>query len=141
MTDISYQNYGLAGLSTEDFTQSEILAGDTPAVVSDYAILGSSLAVTGIAAFTPIYVDPTDRSITLAVAGSVDPQDDVAPNAITICDIAAGTAATSTVPVWKAAMLNVDKVNWPASFSTDALKFSAFNMAECQLYVKRPYYG
>jgi hypothetical protein len=140
MTEINSTGLGLASLQTESFTQPELFAGDTPAVVTDYGILGETLDDAGIPAWTPVFVDPSDRSITLAVAGSVDPEDDVAPNAVTTVDIAAGSASTSSVPVYKAGMFNVDALNWPASFSTDALKFTAFNMAQCQIYVKRPEY-
>lgn len=138
--EINAKDLGLASLETDSFTQPELLAGDTPAAVTDYGIIGSSLNTAGIPAWTPVYVDPSDRSITLAVAGSVDPNDDVAPNAVTTVTLAAASAATSSVPVYKAGMFNVDALNWPASFSTDALKFSAFNLAECQIYVKRPEY-
>lgn len=139
--DITSKDYGLASLQTDTFTQTELFAGDTPPAVTDYGILGSSLNTAGIPAWTPVYVDPADRSITLAVIDGVTPANSVQPNAITIATIEAGSAATSSVPVYKAGMFNVDALNWPASFNTDALKFAAFEPSGSQIYVKRPYYA
>lgn len=138
--EINATDLGLAGLQTDNFTQPELFAGDTPAVVTDYGILGSTLDDAGIPAWTPVYVDPADRSITLAAYDSGTPANSVYPNAVTTVDIAAGSASTSSVPVYKAGMFNIDALKWPATFNTDALKFSAFKLADCQIYVKRPEY-
>lgn len=139
--NINYDDIGLAGIQTDEFTQVELFAGDTPPVVTDYGVLGATLAVTGIPAWTPVHVDLATRAITLAVTGSVDPQDDVQANAVTVAPIAAGSPATCSVPVYKAGMFNVNAVKFGASFDTDAKKFAAFNLAECQIYVKAPFYG
>lgn len=140
MANINTQDYGIAGVQTDSFTATELFAGDTPAVVTDYAIVGA-LGTAGIAAWTPVHVDPATRAITLAVAGSVDPKDDVMPNAITVYPVPANTGATSNVSVYKAGMFNVDVLNWPSSFNTDALKNAAFAGSDCQIYVKKSYYG
>lgn len=138
-TNIPYADYGIAGVQTDAFTQIELFAGDTPAVVTDYGILGSSLSVTGIPAWTPVHVDPATRAITAAVLDA-DPQNSVLPNAITVVTIPAGTAQTSSVPVYKAGCFNVRALNWPASFDNAAKKFSAFaESADCQIYIKEPY--
>lgn len=139
--EINAKDLGVAGLQTENFTQPELFAGDTPAVVTDYGIIGGTLNAAGIPAWTPVYVDPSDRSITLASYDSGTPANSVYPNAITTTTIEAGAAATSSVPVYKAGMFNIDALNWPATFNTDALKFSAFAQADfAQIYVKRPEY-
>ena len=139
--EINAKDLGVASLQTETFTQPELLAGDTPAVVTDYGIIGGTLNAAGIEAWTPVYVDPSDRSITLASYDSGTPANSVYPNAITTTTIEAGAAATSSVPVYKAGMFNIAALNWPASFNTDALKFSAFAQADfAQIYVKRPKY-
>lgn len=133
--NINYDDIGLAGIQTDEFTQVELFAGDTPPVVTDYGVLGATLAVTGIPAWTPVIVDAATRAITLPVEGTSK------ANAITVAPIQAGTPATSSVPVYKAGMFNVEALRFGVSFDTDAKKFSAFNLAECQIYVKAPFYG
>lgn len=135
MTNIPYADYGVASLETDTFTQVELFAGDTPPVVTDYGIAGS-LGAAGIPAWTPVYVDPETRAVSLAVNAE---EDGVEPNAITVTTIKPGTAATSSVPVYKAGMFNIRALNWPASFDTDAKKFSAFAGSDAQIYVKEPY--
>ena len=135
MSNIDYSQIGIAGLTSDAFTQVELLAGDTPAIVTDYGILGADLAVTGIAAWTPVIVDPATRAITLPVAGVSK------ANALTVAGLPAGAAATANVPVYKAGTFNVEAIRFGADFDTDAEKFSAFNLAQCQIYVKAPYYA
>lgn len=132
---INYDDIGLASIQTDEFTQVELFAGDTPAPVTDYGILGDTLAVDGLAAWTPVIVDAATRAITLPEAGVSQ------ANALTVAPIQAGSPATSSVPVYKAGMFNVEALRFGVSFDTDAKKFSAFNLAECQIYVKAPFYG
>ena len=139
--NITYDDIGLASLQTDEFTQIELFAGDTPAVVTDHGVLGAALAVTGIPAWTPVHVDAATRAITLAVTGSANSEDDVQANAVTVAPVVPGSPATASVPVYKAGMFNVEALRFGESFDTDAKKFSAFNLAECQIYVKAPFYG
>ncbi len=133
--NINYDDIGLAGIQTDEFTQVELFAGDTPQPVTDYGILGATLSAAGLPAWTPVIVDAATRAITLPVEGTSK------ANAITVAPIQAGTPATSSVPVYKAGMFNVEALRFGASFDTDAKKFAAFNLAECQIYVKAPFYG
>lgn len=134
MANIPYTEYGVAEINTDSFSQVELFAGDTPAVVTDYGIIGGTLNAAGIPAWTPIFVDPGTRAISLAVAGTQ------APNAITVANTPAGAASTSSVPVYKAGMFNVRALNWPASYDTEPEKFGAFSVASNnQIYVKLPY--
>lgn len=139
MPNIPYADYGVASLETDTFNVVELFAGDTPPVVTDYGIVGS-LGTAGIPAWTPVYVDPETRAVSLAVNAEEDAEEDsVAPNAITVVTIKPGAATTSSVPVYKAGMFNVRALNWPESFDTDAKKFSAFAGSDAQIYVKEPY--
>ena len=134
MANIPYSDYGLAELNTDSFAQVELLSGDTPAIVTDYPIIGASLNVAGIPAWTPVFVDPATRAISLAVHGTT------APNAITVATTPAGVASTSSVPVYKAGSFNIRALNWPASYDLDSEKFSAFAAAAgTQIFVKLPY--
>lgn len=133
MANIPYSEYGVAGIQTDSFTQIELFAGDTPQPVTDYALPGSTLATAGIAAWTPVFVDPATRAVTLAVHGTT------APNAITVCAVEAGSAATTSVPVYKAGMFNINALAWPASYDTDAKKYAAFATGGGnQIYLKAP---
>lgn len=133
MPTIPYSDYGIAGIQTDSFTQVEILAGDTPPIVTDYGIAGSTLATSGLAAWTPVIVDPATRAITLPVQGTSK------ANALTTHSLEAGSAATSTVQVYKAGMFNIDAIAWGADFDTAAERLAGFDMAACQIYVKKPY--
>lgn len=130
----SFQNDSVAGAV-------ELFAGDTPAPVTDFALPGATLATAGIPAWTPIFVDAVTRAVTLAVTGSANPADDVKPNAITVAPVPAGSPATTSVPVYKAGSFNINALKWPESFATEGSKLAAFDLAACQIYVKKPFYA
>lgn len=133
MTTINYSEAGLADIQTDSFTQVELFAGDTPPVVTDYGILGGTLNGTGLAAWTPVFVDPATRAITVALYGTQ------APNAISVAAIPAGAGVASNVPVYKAGMFNRDALAWPASYDTAAKKANAFVLGGGnQIYTKTP---
>lgn len=115
---------GQAGVQTDSFTQTEILAGDTPAQVSDYGILQAGQVAAGIPAYTPVFVHPETKVLSLATWAADDTG--VEANALTNCDIEAGTVAGSSVPVWTAGCYNIRAIAWGASYDTDAKKYGAF---------------
>lgn len=134
MTQINYDGIGLAEIQNDSFTQIELFAGDTPAVVTDYGIIGGTLNAAGIPKWTPVFVDPGTRAISLAVHGTT------APNAITVEATPAGAAATASVPVYKAGMFNIRALNWPASYDLDSERFAAFAASGgTQIFVKLPH--
>lgn len=132
---IPYDNAGVASVQTDSVTPNpELMAGDTPAVVTDIAVIPSAIATAGLAARTPVYVNPSSKVMELAVHGTR------APNAITIVDIPAGAAANSNTPVYKAGTFNIRALNWPASYDLDSERYGAFaSEPGCQIYVKKPY--
>ena len=134
MANIDYSQYGIAEINTDSFTQVELFAGDTPPVVTDYGLLGATLNGSGGAvAWTPVFVDPATRAITVAAHGTQ------APNAIVVATVPAGSGATSSVQVYKAGMFNMNALNWPASYDTDAKKQAAFvTGGGNQIYLKKP---
>jgi len=137
-----YSKVGIASFQTDSVVGAdELFAGDTPAPVTDYALPGAALATAGIPAWTPVHVDPATRAITLAVTGSAEPEDDVKPNAVTVAPVPAGSPATTSVPIYKAGMFNINALKWPESFATEGSKFAAFDLAACQIYVKKPFYA
>ncbi len=142
MATIPNAEHGVAGFQSDQFNGPvELFANDTPLVVTDYGTLTTAQGNTGLAKWTPVFVDPGTREVKLAVIGSADPADDVHPNAITQVTIAANSGATN-VQVYKAGTFNIKALNWPASFDTDAKKFAAFAQAtDAQIYIKAPFYG
>lgn len=124
MTQIKYGSAGQAGLQTDSFNVVEILAGDTPAQVTDYGLLQAGQVAGGIPAYTPVFVDPETRVVQIATF-AVDASG-IEANALTLCDIEAGTVAGASVPVWKAGCFNIRAINWHASYVTDGAKFGAF---------------
>lgn len=142
MVTIVNKQPGLAGIQTDTFTTVEILAGDTPAQVSDSGKLSSAQATSGIPIWTPVNLNQETGEIKLAVYDATTPAKAVVPNAITNIDIPAGAFVTgSAVPVWTAGSYNVEAVNWPASFDSHDKKMGAFAKATgCQIYIRAPYY-
>lgn len=122
-TNIPYANYGLADSQSDAFTQVELFFGDTPAVVTEDAIVPEALATAGIAAWTPVRVDPATRVLALADPGG-DPA--VLPNAITVVEVAAGTPANAGLSVYTAGHFNIHAINWQAGYTTDGAKRAAF---------------
>lgn len=138
MNHIKYSDIGVAGVQTDSFTQAEILAGDTPAQVSDYGLLQAGDVAAGIPAYTPVFVDPETRAVQIATwaADTLG----IEANALTLCSIEAGTPAGSSVPVWTAGCYNIRAINWHPSYATDGAKYGAFarTMAN-QIVIKKQF--
>jgi hypothetical protein len=140
MPTIDYQNLGLADVQTDSFTQTELFFGDTPAVVTEDAIVPSAIATAGLAAWTPVFVDPATRVISLADndAGGTG----VNANAVTVVGVDAGSPADIGLSVYTAGHFNMNALNWPAEYTTDAHKRGAFAVATAnQIRVSVPYYS
>jgi len=139
MTKIPFADYGIPTVQTEEFTTVELFAGDTPHVVTDTSTVPEALATAGIPAWTPVFVDPATRVVSLAVYDA-DPGDAVVPNAITVATVQPGSPADTSMPVYKAGCFNIRALNWPASFDSNDKKFAAFASAtDAQIYIKEPY--
>lgn len=136
--EIPYGNAGQASFQSDTHTSREILAGDTPAQVSAYGLLQAGQVAAGIPAFTPVYVHP--ETLALAPASWAADDSGVEANALTLGDIAAGTPAGSSVPVWTAGCYNIYAIKWPASYDTDGKKLGAFARTTAnQIVVKKHY--
>lgn len=138
---MSYQansdNVGIAAhLSDDVYGEIELFAGDTPAPVTISANVPSAIATAGLPARTPVQVNAENGDIAL-----VDGTTITKANAITVAPVAAGAPANSKVPVYKAACVNINALKWPASMNTEAKKLAGFDMASCQIYVKKPFYA
>lgn len=116
----------------------ELWAGDTPAPVTVSANYTAAQATAGIPAHTPVWVDHETDEIAL-----VDGTDVTEANAITVGVLRAGAGggAAGRMAVYKAGCVNINALNWPASLATEADRLAAFDLASCQIYVKKPYYS
>lgn len=118
MSLIPHSNPGVAGFASDAFENTQLLAGDTPAMV------------------TKAY--PVDAAISLPIYSVVgfDAQGEVTPAVhgttqavgITLADTGAAAAGRS-VPVLRAGRIFANWLNWPASYDTAAKKLAAFNGA------------
>lgn len=132
-----YTNAGVASFQSDVVTGAiELFAGDTPAPVTVSAKVPTALAATGIPAWTPVAVDSETGAIALVDGTTV-----TKANAITVAPVAAGVPANSDAPVYKAGTINLNALKWPASLDTEVKRFAAFDLAKCQIYVKKPYYA
>ncbi len=136
MSDIKYQDIGLAGVQSDSFTQMELFFGDTPIPVTEDAIVPAAIATAGLAAWTPVHVDPGTRVISLA------DQATTLANAITVVSIDADSPADSALSVYTAGHFNMNALAWPAEYTTDAHKRGAFAAETAnQIRVSKPYYS
>lgn len=116
----------------------ELFAGDTPAPVTVTASYDATLATAGIPANTPVSVDVETGAIALVDGSTV-----TKANAITsgVLRAGAGGGVAGNMGVYKAGMFNINALNWPDSLASEADRLAAFDLAECQIYVKKPYYS
>lgn len=131
-------NPGLAEFQSDTIGGGvELLAGDTPAIVTFSASYTAAQAAAGIPMNTPVDVDYETGVITYPLAEGAK------PNAITLGTLRAGTGggAAGRMAVYKAGCFNINALNWPASLATEAARLAAFDLASSQIYVKKPYYS
>lgn len=129
-------NTGIAGFSSDDVPgQVELLAGESPALVTVSATYTAGQGTAGIPAYTPVQVNFETDTIVLVDGTTV-----TKANAITCVTVKAGSPA-GKVPVFKAGCFNINALRWPASLATEAARLGGFNLASCQIYVKKPYYS
>lgn len=115
----------------------ELWAGDTPAPVTISGKYSATLEAAGIPANTPVSLDYETGAIALVDGTTV-----TKANAITVGTLLPRAGGSGgEMAVYKAGCVNIKALNWPASFDTDAKKLAAFDLAECQIYVKVPYYS
>lgn len=135
MTQIPNPDLGLASSGHQAFTgQAELLAGDTPALVSLDGVAGA-LGAAGLPAWTPVVYDRATGAISAAEHGTA------APNAVTAHAVTPGSPAGSAVAVYSVGCFNINALNWPASFDTEAKRRAAFDLSACLIFVKNPYNG
>lgn len=108
-----------------------LIVGETPAVVTVDLPLASGQS---LSAYTPVAFDGDE----LVEATAGEPA-----IGIILYDIETGTGEAPGVPVLRAGCLNKDLINWPASYTTDALKFGAFEGAASptNIVVRQAYFG
>lgn len=110
-----------------------LITGHEPAVLTTDLLVAASQT---IPALTPVgFNGATPPALIPAVSGTTQ--------AIGILLTAVTTDASATlkgVPVYRAGCFNPDALNWPASYTTDALKFAAFNGAPTptNIVIRRP---
>ena len=130
---------GLAERETDTITGLvELFFGDTPSPTTETVKYTSGQAATGIPANTPVSIDLATRTIAL-----VDGTTITKANAITtgVLRAGAGGGVAGGMGVYRSGNFNINALNWPASFNTEAKKLAAFDLAASQIYVNKPYYS
>ena len=131
-------NPGLAEFQTGDIgAEVELFVGDTPAPVTFSAKYSADLAASGIPAHTPVSVNFETDEIVLVDGVAVE-----VANAITVGVLkSVEGGAAGRMAVYKAGAFNINALNWPASMDDDEKKLAGFDLAACQIFVKKPYYS
>jgi len=124
---------GVPAQWSEDITAVDIplWTGDYPAPLTQDLIVAASQT---IPAYTPVGFDGSGR-IVPAVSGTTQ------AIGFTVAAIASPSGSSYIgAPIYRSGVVNPDKLNWPASYDTEAEKFAAFNGAPSptQIVVRRP---
>lgn len=127
---------GMPGQWEDDVsgTHKHFYAGDTPLVVTEDMPLALNQT---LLAYTPVAWNAGRTGLVAAAQGTP------AIGVILYDIVVPSTGALPGVPVVRAACLNVDGLNWPASYTTEAQKFDAFRGAETptNIVLRKVYLG
>ena len=109
-----------------------LIVGETPPVVTQDLPLSAGTYL----AYTPVKFNTAGTSLEVAAQGEP-------AIGILLKDIVVPAGQNIGVPVMRAAALNKDLITWPASYTTDAHKFNAFEGAPTptNIVVKLAYRG
>lgn len=130
------QGAGMPSQWSEDLTAVDValITGHMPAVLTvdmTYALSQN------IPALTPVGFD-ANGDLVPAVSGGATPIQAIGINLIPV--VTPATGAKKAAPTYRGGCFNPDKLNWPASFDTEAEKFNAFNGAPTptSIVIRRP---
>lgn len=130
MTRIPFQDVGMAGSQTEDFTTVVLITGNHPTITTAETVADATVAAEDLPAFSVVGRNASNQLV-MAVEGSV------APIGITTNTVLAGTVGAS-VPVYRDGGFNPDALNWDASYNTDELKRLAFEESQPMIIIRKP---
>lgn len=100
-------------------TPEALITGDVPAIFNEDHTVAASQT---IPAYTPVGFDGSGN-IVPAVATTTP------AIGITFYDVVTGATPLEGVPIYRGGVFNPAMLNWPASYTTDALKLAAFRDA------------
>lgn len=121
MTSIPKHTPGLAGDASASFTNVDLVLSDVPAYMTDNAVCAASqtFALYTVVALVGGELVPAD--ISDADPANHDVAYGILPTAVTT-----GAGENPTIPVIRGGHFNIDALDWPASYDTDAKKLAAF---------------
>lgn len=137
-TTIPQNDPHMAATSTEDFKEIVLITGDTPITTTDEVVADAVIVSADLPANSVVGRD-VDGKLVLAVTGSVDPADDIAPIGITTATVKTG-ATTKSVAVYRSGCFNPAALNFDASYNTDAKKRLAFEGTGSDILIRKPGY-
>lgn len=124
MTDIA-KNPGVAAWASEDFTESELVTGETPqfGTKENFTLLDQNA---DLPAYTVVGVITASGKVTVSDMAAVDGS--AVAIGITGYKVP-DPGADLTIAVIRSGVLNPDRLNWHASYNTAAKKKAAFRGA------------
>lgn len=124
-------DYGVASIQSDAFTSVELIAGDTPQVVTTTESVDSTILTAGMVALRVVGLDGQNEIVDAAY-GSIQ------AIGILVSPIAAGSSAGTKALVYRAGCFNPAALSWPSSYDTDEKKRTAFNGATgSQIFIKK----
>ena len=116
---IPHGDPGVASFASDAYAQVTLFMSNTPAAVSTPIAVAAATAT----ATLPIY-----SVVGVNVTGEIVPAEHGVTNAIGFT-ASAITDGTAKAAIFRAGHVNVNALDWPASFDTDAKKLTAFEGA------------
>lgn len=124
-------DYGVASISNDTFTSVELIAGDTPLIVTTTEPVDSAVLAAGMVALRVVGLDAQGEVVD-ALLGTTQAV------GILVSPIAAGSSAGTKALLYRAGCFNPAALSWPASYDTDEKKRTAFNSAAgSQIFIKK----
>lgn len=116
---IPHGDPGVASFASDEHSQVTLIMSNTPAVVTMPMAIAAATATAGLPIYSVVGVNGSGEIIP-AEFGTTD------AIGITTSVITAGTAKA---PIMRAAHANINAMDWPASYDTEAKKLAAFDGA------------
>lgn len=121
---------GIAKFQSEDFTEEELFTGDAPIFSTNETLLDQNA---DLPAYSVVGRITASGKITLSQQNAVDGSQN--PIGVT-CYAMPDPGADKTIAIYRGGCFNPAKLNWHATWNTDALKKLAFEAAQPTIFIK-----
>jgi len=135
MTQIPFNDVGMAGSATEDYTVQTLITGNHPTITTSEVVAAALIASSDFPAYSVVGRDASGELV--MATWDADPSNAVAAIGITVNTVKQG-ATDAHVNVYRDGGFNPDALNWDVSFDTDEKKRLAFEAVQPTIIIRKP---